>query len=49
MTGRAIDACPWDLADEGVVLAAAGLAARGLDTITLAASFCAGRFLRPQD
>jgi hypothetical protein len=47
MSYRAIYAYPWDLADDGVPAVAEAMQALGLDTITVAASYHAGKFLRP--
>ena len=47
MNYRAIYAYPWDLADEGVPNVVGEIAALGLDTITIAGSYHAGKFLRP--
>ena len=47
MSYRAMYAYPWDLADEGSAAAVAGIEALGLDTITIAGSYHAGKFLRP--
>jgi hypothetical protein len=47
MTYRAIYAYAWDLADVGVADAAREIRALGLDTITIAGSYHAGKFLRP--
>jgi hypothetical protein len=47
MSYRAIYAYPWDLADEGVGEVIREVKALALDTITLAASYHAGKFLRP--
>jgi hypothetical protein len=44
---RAIYAYPWDLADEGVAHVIEEIRALGIDTMTIAASYHAGRFLRP--
>jgi hypothetical protein len=44
---RSIYAYPWDLADEGVPEVVARVTALGLDTITLAGAYHAGKFLRP--
>src|SRR3954467_4064758 len=43
----AIYAYPWDLADEGVSSVVERVAALGINTITIAASYHAGKFLRP--
>jgi hypothetical protein len=47
MTYRAIYAYPWDLADEGVDAVVREVERLGLDTITIAGSYHAGKFLRP--
>jgi hypothetical protein len=47
MTYRAIYAYPWDLADEGMSNVIGRVEALGLDTITIAGSYHAGKFLRP--
>ncbi|MGH9307760.1 MAG: hypothetical protein ACRD1U_00205 [Vicinamibacterales bacterium] len=47
MTYRSIYTYAWDLADEGVSAAIDGIEALGLDTVTVAASYHAGKFLRP--
>lgn len=48
MTGyRAIYSYAWDLAEAGVSDAVAEFAALGLNTVTLAGSYHAGKFLRP--
>ena len=47
MAYRAIYAYAWDLADEGVSNVAAEASALGLNTITVAGSYHAGKFLRP--
>jgi hypothetical protein len=47
MSHRAIYAYPWDLADEGVVDAIGEITALGIDTLTIAGSYHAGKFLRP--
>lgn len=47
MRYRAIYAYPWDLADEGVGEVIAEVQTLGLDTITVAGSYHAGKFLRP--
>jgi hypothetical protein len=43
----AVYAYPWDLADEGVSSVIDRVAALGINTITIAASYHAGKFLRP--
>ena len=47
MRYRAMYAYPWDLADEGVAPVVSEVAALGLNTITIAGSYHAGKFLRP--
>lgn len=47
MTYRAIYAYPWNLADEGVPDVIGTVAALGIDTITIAGSYHAGKFLHP--
>ena len=47
MTYRAMYAYAWDLADEGVPDVVGQVAALGLNTITIAGSYHAGKFLRP--
>jgi hypothetical protein len=47
MSYRAIYAYPWDLADEGVGDAIGQIKALGVDTVTIAGSYHAGKFLRP--
>jgi hypothetical protein len=44
---RAMYAYPWDLADEGIGSVIAEVQALGIDTITIAGSYHAGKFLRP--
>lgn len=44
---QAIYAYPWDLADEGLEVALGRIRDTGANTITLAASYHAGKFLRP--
>jgi len=44
---RAIYAYPWNLADEGVSQVIGTVGALGLDTITVAGSYHAGKFLHP--
>jgi hypothetical protein len=44
---RAIYAYPWDLADAGVMQAIDEVTALGANTITVAGSYHAGKFLRP--
>src|SRR3954454_14512382 len=47
MKYRAIYAYPWDLADEGVPEVLERAEALGLNTVTIAGSYHAGKFLRP--
>jgi hypothetical protein len=47
MSYKALYVYPWDLADEGVVEVIGEVRAVGIDTITIAGSYHAGRFLRP--
>jgi hypothetical protein len=47
MSYRAIYTYPWDLADEGVDAVVRDVERLGLDTITIAGSYHAGKFLRP--
>ena len=47
MSYRAIYAYAWDVADRGVPDFAAEIARLGLDTVTLAGAYHAGKFLRP--
>ncbi len=47
MTYKAIYAYPWDLAEEGVESAVGRFRKLGLDTVTIAGSYHAGKFLRP--
>ena len=44
---KAIYAYPWDLAETGVSAAVDRFLALGLDTVTVAGSYHAGKFLRP--
>ncbi|MDX6748683.1 hypothetical protein SH611_02570 [Geminicoccaceae bacterium 1502E] len=44
---RSVYAYPWDIADEGTAAFADRLRALGADTVTLAAAYHAGKFLRP--
>jgi hypothetical protein len=44
---QAIYAYPWDLADEGLDQALGRIRDTGVNTVTLAASYHAGKFLRP--
>src|SRR5919198_43488 len=47
MNYRAIYAYPWDLADEGTSHVIGSVEALGVNTITIAATYHAGKFLRP--
>jgi len=47
MSFKAIYTYAWDLAEEGVSKAVAQFEALGLDTVTIAGSYHAGKFLRP--
>ena len=47
MSYRAIYAYPWNLADEGVSAVIGEVRALGIDTITVAGSYHAGKFLQP--
>jgi hypothetical protein len=47
MNYRAIYVYPWDLADEGVANVVDCVEAFGIDTITIAGSYHAGKFVRP--
>jgi hypothetical protein len=47
MSYRAIYAYPWNLADEGVSEVVGTVGALGIDTITVAGSYHAGKFLHP--
>jgi len=47
MTYKAIYTYAWDLAEAGVDSAVAGFRKLGLDTVTIAGSYHAGKFLRP--
>ncbi|SEE49305.1 hypothetical protein SAMN05519104_6293 [Rhizobiales bacterium GAS188] len=47
MSYKAIYAYPWDLAEEGVASVAEQFRGLGLDTVTVAGSYHAGKFLRP--
>lgn len=47
MSYRAIYAYAWDLAEEGVTEAVRKFRGLGLDTVTIAGSYHAGKFLRP--
>ena len=44
---KGIYAYAWDLADEGLEVALGRIRETGVNTITLAASYHAGKFLRP--
>ncbi len=48
MTNRAIYAYAWDVAERGIGEFVAEVEALGLDTVTFAGSYHAGKFLRPQ-
>ena len=48
MTYRAIYAYAWDIAETGVAEMAAAAVALGLNTVTYAGSYHAGKFLRPR-
>jgi hypothetical protein len=48
MSFRAIYTYAWDIAEEGVHVFAERVRNLGLDTVTLAGSYHAGKFLRPQ-
>ncbi|MBI4924255.1 MAG: hypothetical protein HY834_21165 [Devosia nanyangense] len=47
MSYKAIYTYAWDLAETGVAAAADGFRKLGLDTVTIAGSYHAGKFLRP--
>ena len=47
MSSKAIYAYAWDIAERGVDAAVEEFRALGLDTVTLAGSYHAGKFLRP--
>ena len=47
MSYRAIYTYAWDLAEAGVAEAVSGFRELGLDTVTMAGSYHAGKFLRP--
>ena len=47
MSYRAIYAYPWNLADEGVSAVVSDVRALGIDTITVAGCYHAGKFLQP--
>ena len=47
MSYRAIYAYPWNLADEGVSAVVDDVRALGIDTITVAGCYHAGKFLQP--
>jgi hypothetical protein len=47
MSYKAIYAYAWDLAETGVAAATARFLSLGLDTVTIAGSYHAGKFLRP--
>ena len=42
------DTYAWDIAEHGVPAISAELGARGINTITLASSYHAGKFIRPR-
>ncbi|MEA2780068.1 MAG: hypothetical protein QOK29_1612 [Rhodospirillaceae bacterium] len=48
MSYRAIYAYAWDLADEGVDQFVSSVRALGIDTVTLAGAYHAGKFIRPK-
>ncbi len=48
MSYRAIYAYAWDLAETGVAAAVGSFRDLGLDTVTMAASYHAGKFMRPR-
>jgi len=48
MSYRAIYAYAWNLADEGISEVIGTVKALGIDTITLAGSYHAGKFLQPR-
>ena len=48
MTYRAIYAYAWDIAERGVDAFVAEVRALGLDTVTLAGAYHAGKFIRPR-
>jgi hypothetical protein len=48
MSYKAIYAYAWDLAEEGVLQATGQFRQLGLDTVTIAGSYHAGKFLRPK-
>ena len=48
MSYKAIYAYAWDLAEEAVLQATRQFRALGLDTVTIAGSYHAGKFLRPK-
>ena len=47
MSYKAIYSYAWDLADAGIAAAVSEFRALGLDTVTMAGSYHAGKFLRP--
>ncbi|HYC25051.1 MAG TPA: hypothetical protein VEC58_03345 [Roseiarcus sp.] len=47
MSYKAIYAYAWDLAETGIAAATSRFASLGLDTVTIAGSYHAGKFLRP--
>ena len=48
MTYRAIYTYAWDIVDHGLTALIDEISALGIDTLTLAGSYHAGKFLRPQ-
>ena len=48
MSYKAVYAYAWDLAETGVERAAGEFKDFGLDTVTIAGSYHAGKFMRPQ-
>lgn len=48
MSYRAIYTYAWDLVEEGIAESQQQFLALGLDTVTIAGSYHAGKFLRPQ-
>ncbi len=49
MSYKAIYTYAWDLAETGVCAAIDEFQALGLDTVTIAGTYHAGKFLRPQE
>jgi len=47
MPDISVSACDWDLHDIGIDAAVTSLTTQGVDTISLATSYHAGRFLQP--